>query len=120
MEPYGEEPQVAAWLARTRPSPDETFVEQTERRLLRPARRRRRPALAALGVTGALAATAIATMLVGTGPLDGDDAARAKPDCSLVQVTRMQREGQVVVDRRGDPRVVYRTRPVTRTVKRCR
>lgn len=117
---------VADLLRRAAPGAGEQFVLATEQRLIgRRARERgvvrRRPLLAAVGLSGALASLAVFIGLIGVGPLaTSDDAARAKDDCRSVRVTHRVRQGQVTRDRDGVLTVVDRTRPVTTTVKRCR
>jgi hypothetical protein len=122
QDPRVEDEHVASVLRDARPVPDDRFVQQVEARLFekRAARRQRRPLAAALGVSGALAAAFAAATLVGSGPLGShDDKASAKPNCSDVRVTSPVRRGELVLDKQGRPHVVYRTRPVTRTVRRC-
>lgn len=118
------EEQAARLLRAARPEPDEGFVDATERALLgrvRPARRRR-PALAALGLTGAVAGVALVASLLGAGPLaiDGQQDVRARQDCRDVQVTTVEREGKLVERSDGTTTVITTSRPVTRPEQRCR
>jgi hypothetical protein len=113
-------------LRASRPHPDPRFVVELEESLLpqepEPRRRGRRPLLAAAGATAALAVAAVGLGLAGGGPLStsGDDGARATDDCRFVPVQKRVRSPVVVSGRDGDPEVRYRSRVVTRQVKRCR
>jgi hypothetical protein len=127
----GRDPADIAALERrlraSRPPPDPRFVEELEERLLprkpEPRRRRaRRPLLAAAGATAALAVAIVGLGLAGGGPLtpSGDDGVRAKDDCRVVPVRERVRSPIVVSGRDGRAEVRYRSRVVTRQVKRCR
>jgi hypothetical protein len=114
-------------LRASRPHPDPRFVEELQERLLprkpEPRRRRaRRPLLAAAGATAALAVAIVGLGLAGGGPLtpSGDDGVRAKDDCRFVPVRERVRSPFVVSGRDGRAEVRYRSRVVTRQVKRCR
>jgi hypothetical protein len=127
----GRDPADIAALERrlrdSRPHPDARFVGELEEYLLprRPEPRRRgahRPLLAAAGATAALAVAAVGLGLAGGGPLapSGDDGVRAKDDCRFVPVRKRVRSPVVVSGRDGRAEVRYRSRVVTRQVKRCR
>jgi hypothetical protein len=114
-------------LRASRPLPDPRFVGELEEYLLprepEPRRRRaRRPLLAAVGATGALAVALIGVGLAGGGPLapSGDEGVRAEDDCRFVSVRERFRSPVVVTGRDGRTEVRYRSRLVTRQVKRCR
>jgi hypothetical protein len=113
-------------LRASRPHPDPRFVGELEEYLLprkpEPRRRARRPLLAAAGATAALAVAVVGVGLAGGGPLapSGDDGVRAKDDCRFVPVRERVRSPVVVSGRDGRPEVRYRSRVVTRQVKRCR
>jgi ferric-dicitrate binding protein FerR (iron transport regulator) len=113
-------------LRASRPHPDPRFVGQLEEHLLppkpEPRRRARRPLLAAAGATAALAVAVVGLGLAGGGPLapSGDDGVRAKDDCRFVPVRERVRSPFVVSGRDGRAEVRYRSRVVTRQVKRCR
>jgi hypothetical protein len=114
-------------LRASRPHPDPRFVEELEESLLlrepEPRRRRARPPLlAAAGATAALAVALIGVGLAGGGPLapSGDEGVRAKDDCRFVPVRKHVRSPVVVSGRDGRAEVRYRSRVVTRQVKRCR
>ncbi|UUY02904.1 hypothetical protein LRS13_19790 [Svornostia abyssi] len=119
-----QDERAARLLRAARPEPDERFVEATERALLGRARpsRRRRPILAGLGLTGAVAGVALVASLLGAGPLaiDGQQDVRARQDCRDVQVTTVEREGKLVERSDGTTTVVTTSRPVTRLEQRCR
>jgi hypothetical protein len=126
----GQDPADNAALERrlraSRPRPDPRFVGELEEHLLprKPERRRRarRPLLAAVGATAALAVVVAGLGLAGGGPLEpsGDDDVRAKDDCRFVPVRKRVRSPVVVTGRDGRPKVRYRSQIVTRQVKRCR
>jgi hypothetical protein len=126
----GRDPADIAALERRlrarRPHPDPRFVGELEEYLLprkpEPRRRARRPLLAAAGATAALAVAVVGVGLAGGGPLapSGDDGVRAKDDCRFVPVRERVRSPVVVSGRDGRPEVRYRSRVVTRQVKRCR
>ena len=126
----GRDPADIAALERrlraSRPHPDPRFVGQLEEQLLprkpETRRRARRPLLAAAGATAALAVAVVGLGLAGGGPLapSGDDGVRAKDDCRFVPVRERVRSPVVVSGRDGRAEVRYRSRVVTRQVKRCR
>jgi hypothetical protein len=114
-------------LRASRPHPDPRFVAELEEYLLlrepEPRRRRaRRPLLAAAGATAALAVALVGVGLAGGGPLapSGDEGVRAKDHCRFVPVRERVRSPVVVTGRDGSTEVRYRSRLVTRQVKRCR
>lgn len=118
-----EPDDVAAWLRRERPAPDDAFVDRLERRLVgtpKGARRGWRVYVAGLAASGALAGVVVAATLVGGGPFgsQGDDA-KAREDCVTVTIRTVEQRGQLV-ERDGQPRVVTVERPVSREVTRCR
>ncbi|WP_372791311.1 hypothetical protein [Paraconexibacter sp.] len=117
---HHEDQELEALLRRTRPVASDAFVQATERELLgRPPRRRvgrARSLLAALAAGTAV----VAAVVVATVADTDDEAARATPACRDVRVTKNVRQGEIVAAADGTPRVVYRVRPVTTTVKRCR
>jgi hypothetical protein len=127
----GRDPADIAALERrlraSRPHPDPRFVVELEGRLLprkaepRP-RRARRPLLAAAGAAVALAIAVAGLGLAGGGPLapSGDDGVRAKDDCRFVPVRERVRSPVVISGQDGRPELRYRSRVVTRQVKRCR
>lgn len=120
------DPELEALLRSARAEPSDSFVAATERRLLgRPRRerhRRRTTPGAALGLSGALAAVMLAAGVIDSGPLSlgGTDEVHGRESCRQVQVTRVQRVGELVRGADGTATVVMHKRPVTRTVTRCR
>jgi hypothetical protein len=126
----GRDPADLAALERrlraSRPHPDPRFVGELEEHLLprkpEPRRRARRPLLAAAGATAALAVVVAGLGLAGGGPLapSGDEGVRAKDDCRFVPVRKRLRSPVVVSGRDGSPELRYRSRVVTRQLKRCR
>jgi hypothetical protein len=126
----GRDPADLAALERrlraSRPHPDPRFVGELEEHLLprkpEPRRRARRPLLAAAGATAALAVVVAGLGLAGGGPLapSGDEGVRAKDDCRFVPVRKRVRSPVVVSGRDGSPELRYRSRVVTRQLKRCR
>ncbi len=111
------------FLRAARCEPTEEFITRTERRLFgRKARRTRRPMFAALGLTGAVAGFALAAGLLGAGPLalNGQEDVRARDDCRTMEVTTIQREGELTRTPDGTTTVVSEDRPVSRWVERCR
>lgn len=122
-DPEHEPEDVAAWLRRGRPVPDDAFVDRLEHQLVGvPARGRRgwRVYVAGLAASSALAGVVVAATLVGGGPFGshGDDA-KAREDCVTVTVRTVEQRGQLV-ERDGQPRVVTVEQPVSREVTRCR
>lgn len=98
-------------------------MQATERRLLGRAprlRRRPRPLLAGLGLSGALAAVLVVAGLVGAGPLapGGTSTGEAGSRCHTELVTHTRPVG-TIVRRNGRVVVTKRPRPVTRLVTRC-
>jgi hypothetical protein len=127
----GRDPADIAALERrlraSRPHPDPRFVGELEEYLLPrnpepPRRQARRPLLAAAGATAALAVALVGVGLAGGGPLapSGDEGVRAKDDCRFLAVRERVRSPVVVSGRDGRAEVRYRSRLVTRQVKRCR
>jgi hypothetical protein len=126
----GRDPADLAALERrlraSRPHPDPRFVGELEEHLLprkpKPRRRAHRPLLAAAGATAALAIAVVGVGLAGGGPLapSNDEGVRAKDDCRFVPVRKRVRSPVVVSGRDGSPELRYRSRVVTRQLKRCR
>lgn len=112
-------------LRSVRPSPRDQFVAATERRLLgcpRGERRSaRRPLLAGLGMSGALAATIVVAGLAGAGPLapGGDSPGHASQDCHTVTVVQPKRIRVIVRGVHDRPVVVKRVRLIRHTVRTC-
>lgn len=113
---------AAAWLMRSRPLPDDEFVDRLERRLVARGRTSRaRVVIAGLGVSGAMAAALVGAMFVSGSPLrGGDDGAQADENCRVEKVRTVVNEGQIVRGADGKARVVTIAKPVTREVRRCR
>jgi len=114
-------------LTDSRPAPGTRFERDLERRLLADLAPRRwsllrRPVVAGAATTAGLALAFLGAGLLGGGPLspDGQQPVEAEPTCRWVEVTRQQRVRRIVVDARGEPRVVTVTESVTRPVRRCR
>lgn len=111
------------WLSRSRPVADARRLDEIEQRVMRGAKRRARArtVLAGGAVSGVLATGLIFAALIGGGPLnDADDPARARDDCTTVTVPTVLREGTIVGDERGQPKVVQQTRTVPLGVTACR
>ena len=124
MPPHDDDLQAERLLRAARPQPDERFVAGLEQRLLgRPARARGgrlRTLAVAFGATGALAATALGLTLAGQGPLAGSgEVVRAKDDCRMVRVWRVERR-PVLVQADGQARIRYERVRTSRLVRRCR
>lgn len=113
--------EVELLLASGRPVPSTAWAAETGRRLLpvrASARVRWRPVL---GTAGALGLVLFGATLAGGGPLgSNDDAARAKPGCDVVYVTRVEPVGEVRRQPDGSVRVETTRRPVPRAIERCR
>lgn len=116
--------EAARLLRAARPEPGPQWMARTEARLLgrRAAPRRRRPVIAAFGISGAVAAVAVVASLAGAGPLalDGQDDVRAGEDCRTVQVTTPRTTGEIVRQPDGTATVVQQDETVTKPVRRCR
>ena len=112
-------------LRRSAPPPDPDWVSELEQRLLPSAQRRTAPwrlpqVRLGAALAAGLAALLVALALAGVGPLGGDTPdVRAKDDCTLVRVSRVERVPVVVKGPSGDS-VVYRRQMVQRWVRRCR
>ena len=125
LEPEHTDVDLDALLRRSSPAPEPGWVSGLEQRLLPPARRRgaswRLPQVRlGAAVAAGLAALLIVLALAGVGPLGGDTPdVRAKEDCPLVRVSRVERVPVVVEGRSGDS-VVYRRQLVQRWERRCR
>lgn len=113
-----EDAEMAAWLARSRPRPDEEFIDALERRLVGRARVRPRVLALAAGLSGALTCAVLAVALVGGGPTPSDDS-RAR-DCDVVRVPTVATVGELVAGEDGAPRVVTSQQPTSRETPRCR
>jgi len=124
LEPEHTDVELDALLRRSSPSPDPGWASDLEQRLLPAARRRSAPwRLPHVRLGAALAAGFAALLIVlalaGVGPLGGDTpAVRAKDDCPLVRVSRVERVPVVVEGRSGDS-VVYERQLVQRWERRC-
>ncbi|MDX6665182.1 MAG: hypothetical protein QOG68_1388 [Solirubrobacteraceae bacterium] len=125
MSPDHDSPDYDAerLLRAARPQPSEDFVKATERRLLGRApspRRRPRPLLAGLGLSGALASVVVVAGLVGAGPLapEGTTTGKARSLCRTETVTTSRPVG-TIVKRNGQVVVTKQRRPVKRLVTRC-
>lgn len=122
---------VEALLRASAPAPATAWEAQLERQLLAPGgarsmarlgqRSTARRLITATATAGALAAVVVVAGLAGGGPLapDGGDGARAKPGCTTIYVTEVEKVGEVV--RRADGKVTVEgtKRPVTREQQRC-
>jgi hypothetical protein len=110
--------RVEQILRASRPEPDPDYVESLELRLLRPARRERRPArplFAGAALAGALASAVLALSLAGVGPLGGgSDGAHAGSDCKFVTVAKREKAPVLV-----QGQLVLREHTVYRRIKRC-
>jgi hypothetical protein len=125
LEPEHTDVELDSLLRRSAPAPDTGWVSELEQRLLPPAQRRAAPwrlpqVRLGAALAGGLAALLVALALAGVGPLGGDTpAVRAKDDCTLVRVSRVERVPVVVEGPSGDS-VVYRRQMVQRWERRCR
>ena len=125
LEPEHTDVEVDALLRRSSPAPEPNWVSELERRLLpRPSRRAApwRVPHVRLGaaVAAGLAALLMALALAVAGPLGGDAPdVRAKDECPLVRVSRVERVPVVVEGGSGDS-VVYERQTVQRWERRCR
>ena len=125
LEPEHTDVEVDALLRRSSPAPDPAWTAGLEQRLLPPARRRaaawRLPQVrVGAAVAAGLAALLITLALAGVGPLGGDTPdVRAKDDCPLVRVSRVERVPTVVERPSGDT-VEYRRQLVQRWERSCR
>jgi hypothetical protein len=113
------------WLRANRPEPDPDFVRSLESRLFPPRReraphRRPRPLFAGAAAALAGAAAVLVLALAGVGPLgsSGSDSGQATTGCHYVTVNRKARV-PVIVERKGNPTLEYRTKLVQQRVKRC-
>jgi hypothetical protein len=125
LEPEQIDPELDSVLRRNAPAPDPGWVAGLERKLL-PRRADRvlvwRLPHVRLGAAFAagLAALLVVLALAGVGPLGGHSAdVRAKDDCKLVRVSRVERVPVIVEAPSGDS-VVYRNQRVQRWERRCR
>src|SRR5918998_1441668 len=118
-DPQQTDPELDALLRRSGPAPDSGWVEDLEDRLLPKPRRRTAPwrlpqVRLGAALAAGFAALLVALSLAGVGPLGGDDASvRAKEDCQLVRVTRVERV-PVVVERPSGNTVEYQRERVQR------
>jgi hypothetical protein len=116
------DPALEALLRAAAPELEVQWRHDTERRLLAHHGRStgRWGVLAA--ATGGLAVVLAGVTLAGGGPLasSGGDAARAKPGCTTVYVTRAEPLGQVRRQADGSVKVETVRQPVTSAVERCR
>ena len=125
LEPEHTDVELDALLRRSAPAPEPGWVAGLEQRLLPPARRRAAPwrlpqVRVGAAVAAGLAVLLIALALAGVGPLGGDTPdVRAKEDCPLVRVSRVERVPTVVKGPSGDT-VEYRRQLVQRWERRCR
>jgi hypothetical protein len=126
FEPERLDPEIDAFLRNNRPVLDRDWVRNTERRLFDATSRRApiwrlaqiRPAVV---VAAGIVALLLVLALAGVGPLVRDRGdVRAKDDCSLIEVTRLERVPHVVEGAGGDLRIVYRRERVQRVERRCR
>lgn len=74
------------------------------------------------GAAGGLAVVLVIAGLAGGGPLisGGSDAAKAKPGCTTMYVTRVEPVGGVVRKADGTVTVETARKPITREQQRCR
>ena len=125
LEPEHLDVEVDASLRRSFPAPEPAWIEGLEQRLLPAARRKAAPwRLPQVRLGAALAAGFAALLIVlalaGVGPLGGNSSdVRAKDDCTLVRVSRVERVPVIVKGPSGDS-VVYRRQMVHRWERRCR
>jgi hypothetical protein len=113
------------WLRANTPEPEPDFVRSLEARLFPPRRERaprRRPRPLFAGAAAALAGAAVVLLLAlgGVGPLgsSSSDSGQATSGCRYVTVNRKVRV-PVIVERKGNPTLEYRTKLVHQRVKRC-
>jgi hypothetical protein len=124
-EPEQIDTELDAVLRRSTPTPDPEWVAGLEHRLLPVSPRRvplwRLPQVRfGAAVAAGFAALLVVLALAGVGPLGGSgENVRAREDCELVQVTRIERVPAVVEGPSGDT-VVYRREHVQRYERRCR
>jgi hypothetical protein len=125
LDPHQTDLELDAVLRRTVVAPDPAWATALEEDLLPAQRRRAAPwRLPQLRVGAALAAglaaLLVALALAGVAPLGGDSSnVRAKEDCTLVRVTRVERE-PVVVEGPAGTSVTYQRTRVQRWARRCR
>ena len=125
LDPQQTDPEIDAALRRSVPRPDAGWVDELEERLLPAPRKRAAPWRLPQVRLGAAVAAGFAALLVvlalaGVGPLGGDSSnVRAKEDCTLVRVVRVERVPVVVEGQSGDS-VEYRRERVQRWERRCR
>lgn len=121
-----EDPDAERLLRAARPAPPAEFVRRLEADLHETSRPRLargfslRPAAAAVGLAGVLAAFGLSTSLAGFGPLaGGNDRVEADQECRIVFVTRQERKPVLVTGADEQSRIEYREQAVRRPVKRC-
>lgn len=114
--------EFVALLRAAAVDPSTEWRQATERTLIVAPQNRRARLRASVLTAGGLAAVFAAVSLTGGGPLapGGGDAARAKPGCITVYVTRVEPLGQLRRQADGSLSVETVRQPVTRPVQRCR
>jgi hypothetical protein len=118
---------IESLLRRSQPRPEHEFVTALRSRLfpdptVSRSKHRPRPLLvAAVGATGAALASVVLS-LAGVGPLAGRGSqdVRARSGCRYVTVKQRARVPVVARTSGGQARIIFRTEPVERRVKRCR
>lgn len=125
LDPQQTDAELDAVLRRSVPAPDSGWIDDLEERLLPAPKRRAAPWRLPQVRLGAALAAGFAALLVvlalaGVGPLGGDNSnVRAKEDCTLVRVSRVERVPVVVEGPSGNS-VEYRRERVQRWERRCR
>jgi hypothetical protein len=125
LDPEHTDGELDSLLRRSAPAPDPGWASALEQRLLPSTQRRAAPWRLPQVRLGAALAAGLAALLVilalaGVGPLgDNAPAVRAKDDCTLVRVSRVERVPVLVARPSGDT-VVYRRQMVQSWERRCR
>jgi hypothetical protein len=126
LEPEHTDPELDSFLREIHPAPHPEWARSLEGRLLPRAAKgtgawRLPHVRLGAALVGGFAVLLLTLALAGVGPFGGNAAdVRAKDDCELVQVTRVERVPALVQGSDGQPRIVYHRGRVQRFERRCR